>query len=376
MMTLILPGDMLKGSAEDKIDAILHFASDMRRHNIPEAAFPPEITALARLKEWVGEVRSGGNGQFVGNKRERAAPMLESILHLLRASGATAHADTVQKVLHWTRSNPERAAEQSGFAGGLAPELQALDAEFWAAEQASPVLESVVEAMLARLDIRLLPLAEVANARQAEARRLIEESPEIQRSIVRSVAAACRAWLSDPLNMGMALASSKVGAGVFTSAGLQPVVLDDGTRKLLAVLNGWGNDGPTQNVGNVVFDQSGLRFTGNPDMDPVDVFVSAAEIRRATRMALAFRLPESVGLRWVRMGRPFSVIVYSFAVMPGSSWQPTKWRVMWIGDADWGVKGSPNRSTFSWGTGLLEKETLMQDEIAARLEALSLRPGS
>ncbi len=234
--------------------------------------------------------------------------------------------------------------------------------------------EAVLRAMLARPDIRRVPKDEAEADRRAEARRLIEESPEIQRWIVESVAGACRAWLSDPINMGLALASGRLDSGVFAAVDVSRVPLDDGSTKVCAALVGRSAD-VARNIGWFHVTEGGMTFEGDPALPPVDVFVSRAEIRRATRMALAFRLPESVGLRWARMERPFRVDVHVFRVMPQADWGPSKWRVLWSGNADWAVKGSPSRSTFAMGPMLMEKETLMQDEITLRLAALGLQPG-
>jgi hypothetical protein len=236
------------------------------------------------------------------------------------------------------------------------------------------VEEAVLRVMLARPDIRRVPQAEAGAERRAEAKRLIEESLEIRQFIVRTVAEACRVWLSDPINMGLALASGKLDSGVFAAVDIRHAQMDDGSIRVFAALVGRNSD-VARNVGYFHVTEDGMRFEGDPALAPVDICVSRAEIRRATRMALAFRLPESVGLRWARMERPFRVGLHVFRVMPQADWGPSKWRVLWSGNADWAVKGSPSRSTFAMGPMLMEKETLRQDEIADRLAALALRPG-
>ncbi len=99
------------------------------------------------------------------------------------------------------------------------------------------------------------------------------------------------------------------------------------------------------------------------------IVVSRREIERAQKMALAFRLPESVALRWPQMRYSFSVDMHLMLVMPGKQWSPEKWRILWNGSERWAVKGSPNRSTF-YDAYAKRTETLTQDEIAARMQAL------
>lgn len=64
-----------------------------------------------------------------------------------------------------------------------------------------------------------------------------------------------------------------------------------------------------------------------------------AEIARAQQMALAFRLPQSVGLRWTRTGRAFSITALTLRVMPGILWLPSKWRILWQ-CSDWAVRAA------------------------------------
>jgi hypothetical protein len=359
----------------DKVLGFHYFLSEMGQRGIPSEAFAPEFQAMSDVDDWVGEVKNGGNSQFIGNKGPNAEPMLGRVVSLLQACGASAHGEVAKGVLAWLRAHPEEAALQTGFTGGRAEALDELDQAFWAAERGGEVYGSMARALMARPDVRLVPEAGLKAALDAEARRLLENDPVARQHICHAVAECSRQWLSNPLKMGVALASGSLTDGVLVPVGLDATREGDGAIKWFVVLVGRSGSEPTRNIGHVLLNGSGLRFFGDSNKEPVDLFVSRAEIRRATKMALAFRLPESVGLRWGKVQRPFSIGLYRFMVMPASNWAPHKWRVTWVGDTDWAVKGSPNRSTFIWGDDYDQKETLMQEDIAARITGLGLTSG-
>jgi len=180
------------------------------------------------------------------------------------------------------------------------------------------------------------------------------------------------------MNIGLALAAEKLPGKLFVPSPMSvetPDQTDPGTRMRGVFLVTTSKRGEAANRRDARLDRNGLTFVGDAKLEPVDLWVSRAEIRRASKMALAFRLPESVGLRWLKMARPFRVDLYHMRVMPVSDWAPHKWRVTWLGNGDWAVKGSPSRSSFAWGQGLDRTERLMQDEIAAGLGALGLKAG-
>lgn len=369
MNVILAAKDSANECAQDKVYGFRSFLTEMYRRGIPTSVYPADFRAMYDLDDWLGEVVNGGNSQFIGNKRGGATSKLEGIEFLLRSCGVTALAEVAAGVLQWIRNNPEEASRQTGFSGGRAPELDALDKAFWnAGGNGSDLYETLAHALLARSYVRRVPEGELKSALDAEAQRLSQTSLEVQGSIARLVAGKCRQWLSDPMNMGFAIASGKLQYG--------KLVQLTSVEPFLACLVTPTEGGATHNMGYVRLDRDGLTFKGDQKMEMVDLFVSRAEIRRATEMALAFRLPESVGLRWSKMRRPFKISITNIKVMPGSIWRPNKWRVLWMGGVDWAVKGSPNRSTFAWGAGLVHSETMMQDEIAERFAALGLKVGA
>ena len=133
------------------------------------------------------------------------------------------------------------------------------------------------------------------------------------------------------------------------------------------VLHPLGNGEVRGEARQAVFTNQGfVLFAGDGPQGGSEIKLSRREIDRAMKMALAFRLPESVGLRWWHMGKPFDVRSAYLKVIPGSTWLPHKYRVMWL-SPEWAVKGSPSRSTFARVCDDTPAETLMQDEISARI---------
>ncbi len=374
MIQIVIAEEILRVSAQEGIDASSHFLYAMRARNVPDIAFSPNLLALEDLKRWTGEVDNGGHSQFLGNKRERAAPMLRRIAGLLRNSGAERYASIAERAADWILENPAEAACQTGFGDRIAKALEALDQEYREIGGTKPLAAGVLGWLRSREDIRLVPLASLETEIEREALRAKTEMPEVHRWIVRAVADECRQWLSDPFNIGVSLASGKVPGGhLFTpfSPEAPAKQLNKTYVALVSEVGGQKNTEP----GYFLCDEQGVRIykglfvSGEPVVE-----VTRREIERASKMALAFRLPESVALRWMPMGREFSINVRHMQVMPGSRWRPDKWRILWHGGASWAVKGSPNRSTFM-NLDTLFRETLMQEDIATRIADLGLRIG-
>lgn len=254
----------------------------------------------------------------------------------------------------------------TGFTGGISEELQVLDRAFaatWERDEAA-----FVAGIMGLPGVRLVPKEAFEDAVREEAQRSLAASPKLRWRIAREVAEVCRAWIENADKVAFALACGKAG---FTSrVVLGPFPADDAGGATFGMLP--MPAGRPEKFGIALRSPAGLRFmTGvPPDTGKVLADVTKAEIFCAQKMALAFRMPESVGLRWARTGRKFSIAAADLRVMPGSLWLPTKWRIMLM-CKDWAVKGSPKLTTFADGA-VGWKETLTQGELSALIAASGL----
>lgn len=111
----------------------------VRAWGVPPAALPTELRAVAHLGDYLGNVLNGGHAQFVGNARAHAGDMLDDVAGLMARAGLDAHAAIAREACDWVRANPAEAARQTGFRGGIAPALEALDGPFFDLREPQPV---------------------------------------------------------------------------------------------------------------------------------------------------------------------------------------------------------------------------------------------
>jgi hypothetical protein len=174
-----------------------------------------------------------------------------------------------------------------------------------------------------------------------EARHLATDLPEAQRQMACNIAARCDAWFVDAV--ALALACSKAGFRSHVFMGNIRSAESGAIYNILQV-----PPGITSGITGIALQTSiGLRLqTGTPpDTGKILAEVTNAKVARAQKMASAFRLPETVGLHFGGIGRPFIIGDVELRVMPGFRWLLTKWRIAWAGK-DWAVKSSPKLSTF------------------------------
>ncbi|MDV7142091.1 hypothetical protein R3X27_05290 [Tropicimonas sp. TH_r6] len=159
--------------------------------------------------------------------------------------------------------------------------------------------------------------------------------------LARAVAEKARALFADPVIIGVALAAGQRNTERF--ARFVPSHLSGGgTPKF--VLREAGGEQEAADICPYRLDERGL--TPTPDASHVTsgpIHISMEQIDRCQRLALEFRLPESIGLRWWHMRRPFGPDAFQLCELP--RWEPGKFWLRWM-EPDWAAKGSPEKSTF------------------------------
>ena len=361
LMTLILPQTTGSFDWWTMTDQVTRYLDLMVKSAVPESALPPVLLGVNAINVWVGEVLNGGHSQYVGNKGNRTVPNLRRALVTAQACQMQDWVGILRDVIDWVRENPGQAAKMTGFTGGISEALQVQDRKFAATWKQAQT--AFVQAVLNLPLMRRVPADQWETEVRAYAKQLLASSPEIRHALACEVAETCRNWLNDRENIAFALACGKSGFTTRCIMGPFPAETDGETYSLFPIPKGMENT----NMGVALRSPSRLRFqTGiPPETGKVLADVTKAEIYRVQKMAFAFRLPESVGLRWSITGREFSIIAPMLKVMPGFLWQPHKWRILWSG-THWAVKGSPKLTTFAdvvaeW------KETLTQDQLTARI---------
>ncbi|MCI5077856.1 DUF4375 domain-containing protein [Oricola sp.] len=111
-------------------------------------AIPPEALQVNCVFDYVGQVENGGHSQFVANRRGELSECLSNVAAGLRAVGADGNLAIIEDLRAWLAGNPDEAARQTGFAGGRAAALDALDDRFRALWKAGP-LDATLAAWIA-----------------------------------------------------------------------------------------------------------------------------------------------------------------------------------------------------------------------------------
>ncbi|MBZ9917289.1 DUF4375 domain-containing protein [Mesorhizobium sp. B1-1-4] len=99
----------------------------------------PRAMQVSHANSYSAEVKNGGHSQFIYNGAEETNAMITNARVGLAASGASGQLATLEKMSSWIAEHPDEAAEQTGFEGGCDDFLDALDGEFYHADEAAPM---------------------------------------------------------------------------------------------------------------------------------------------------------------------------------------------------------------------------------------------
>ncbi len=100
----------------------------------------PKAIDLYHVEKYYGEIMNGGHSQFIHNTAA-AEHSWNDALEALQAMGASKHEHILRRMMSWVEENPEEAAKQTGFTGGIAPYLDQLDEEFYEVNRESPLTD-------------------------------------------------------------------------------------------------------------------------------------------------------------------------------------------------------------------------------------------
>lgn len=87
----------------------------------------PELLSAYYLDYYIAQVRNGGHSQFTHNAQGNFEMVLEAVSNGLSKTRLPEVKDIFLRYKTWCEKNPKKVAEQTGFTGGRAPELDELD---------------------------------------------------------------------------------------------------------------------------------------------------------------------------------------------------------------------------------------------------------
>jgi hypothetical protein len=121
----------------DLVSAVYGFVVEMEMIGkyLP-SELPSHAIQLSNAYVYDCEIKNGGHSQYIHNINVGVSPKeaREKCLSAydgLVAMGAAEHSDVLRQMIAWTDANPNEVDEQTGFEGGRAEELEALDTEFY-----------------------------------------------------------------------------------------------------------------------------------------------------------------------------------------------------------------------------------------------------
>jgi hypothetical protein len=152
------------------VEDVVAFCNEMMNKGFFALSELPQKAVQAYYADYyLAQVNNGGHSQFVGNAGGRALRFMEHALEGLRAMGADAHFALLEQAFAWVREHPDEAAKQTGFNGGIAAELKALDAPFFVADKATPMANLSAKWILTWPELSIVDDSIVAEVRRRSA---------------------------------------------------------------------------------------------------------------------------------------------------------------------------------------------------------------
>lgn len=155
---MFVVSEACQGSAFDHelIDAVAELVEAKLTAGFHAATLPEEAVWVAQFGRYDADVLNGGHSQFVGNARSNAANMLAGVVALTKRLGLDDASRIAATALDWVTAHPGEAMAQTGFNGGIAPDLAALDQPYY---QLGALAQPVAAWLRAQLWLTFVPPA-------------------------------------------------------------------------------------------------------------------------------------------------------------------------------------------------------------------------
>jgi hypothetical protein len=209
--TVIVPRSAVESSkSPDKayklVSALIDFVNTMfdvgqfNRNEIPVKAVQAYHTDYYQQ-----QVNNGGHSQFVHNALENLPFLILDVKAALAAISAAHHASIFDRFADWVTAHPQAAKQQTGFAGGIAPELKTLDTEFFI----NDLSRRLADWILSLPELRIVNDADYQEAmRRAAMMNPMREARQAVKSVARLMFLT-----SDWLRVGVGLACGATELG-------------------------------------------------------------------------------------------------------------------------------------------------------------------
>ncbi|WGW04355.1 DMP19 family protein [Tropicibacter oceani] len=204
--------DALPDDPAPLVQAIVNYTNQMtgqgryKRTELPAAA----IQAF-HCDYYLAQVLNGGHAQFVGNTRALIEETFCDVVEGLRAMGATDYLILARSGQKWVRENPQEAAQQTGFEGGIAESLSRLDGPFYQLNRKTPLQGAIAAWIAGHPQLHVVPDDQLA----AELQALALANPERGRRDAILECASIAARFANPLQVGAAMACWRSGEADF-----------------------------------------------------------------------------------------------------------------------------------------------------------------
>ncbi len=206
--------DRLPGDPYPMVQSVVDFTNHLTqagrftRNEIPVAAMRGY-----HCDYYLAQVLNGGHAQFVGNSGALLPLIIDDILTGLEAMGARNYLELARSMADWVAANPDEAALQTGFTGGIAAELAALDAPFFALNRSQPLQRFIADWIAGQPNLKVIDDVSLPSVLSA----MMEMNPEFETRDTALEILTLEQMFSDPLRIGLGMA----GAG---APGIEPLV--------------------------------------------------------------------------------------------------------------------------------------------------------
>jgi hypothetical protein len=155
------------------------------------------------------QVLNGGHSQFVHNALENLPFLIIDVKAALASISAAHHASIFDRFADWVTAHPQEAKQQTGFAGGIAPELKTIDTEFFTDRQGPDLSRRLADWILSWPELRIVDDADYNEAmRRAATMNPMREARQALKSVARLMFLT-----SDWLRVGVGLACGATEMG-------------------------------------------------------------------------------------------------------------------------------------------------------------------
>jgi len=203
------------------------------RDELPAAAIQ-----LYHTDYYLAQVNNGGHAQFVGNAGQNLSFILDDVDQGLLHAQAAQHHSIFNQMAFWVRANVKEATQQTGFEGGIAPELAALDRPFFEVDKDVPLTVRLAHWVAQLPSLKVVPDDQVRNVMTQQ----IALNPYIKKRQTQGMIAHLNHQLTNKMMLGFGMAGARCQplAPVIKVAGGSVMKTPQGEKTCWLIMTGAG----------------------------------------------------------------------------------------------------------------------------------------